>query len=183
MRKEKNTIIKPNKNNSKNLESHKLIYAIITLIFGIILTTNSSKAVIIICYIIGAFSLAVGIFNLIKYYQIKRTTEYIDNNKLLLGLFGIIIGIIFVLLSSAIESFLRFVIGFILLIKGLSKSIDYINKKCYEALIIPILCIAMGLYTILAENVLFMFIGIILIIIALQDIMHYLIISSVKNKK
>ncbi len=181
MEKVKGKVIKP-KNDKQDNSNYKLIYAIATLLIGIILLSNSNKAVIFICYIFGGISLIIGIYNLIRFYMIKKELDYEDNNKMLLGILGIFLGLIFIFLASAIEAFLRFIIGALLLISGIKKSLKAIEFKFYNDLVIGLVCIAMGLYTILAQNVIFMLIGIVLTILGMQDLITAIIQKSVQKK-
>ena len=74
MKETKATLIKPKKKNeNKNKkESMKILGPILMLVLGIILLTNSSKAVILVFYVIGAIFILVGIWNLVSYYKMKK---------------------------------------------------------------------------------------------------------------
>lgn len=165
MKKEKVTLIKPKKEN-KNKE---LILPIVLLIVGIILLTNSTKVVIFACYLIGATLLALGIYNLISYYNQKKQFNYENNQNLLFGVILITGGLLTILLASTIEELLRVVIGIILIIHGIKKIFSSIDKKNYLNLFEGVLLIIIGLYTMLSQNVVFMIVGIILIIASVID--------------
>ncbi len=179
MKEEKTTLIKPKKKREKEYDKKKNLSPILMLILGIILLTNSSKAVIIVFYCIGAIFLIVGFYNLIAYYKIKKELSIEDNNKLVLGISTIFIGTIILLLSGAIETFLRFIIGILLLLSGLRNLSHGLSLKNYFTLGIGLVLIGMGLYTILAENIIFQIIGILLIIASVVDFINIL---AKKNK-
>ncbi len=172
MKKEKVTLIKPKKEKEND---PKWLSAIISLVLGIILFTNSSKAVITIFYCIGAVFILVGIYHLIRYYKMKKELNIEDNNKLVLGASAIFIGIIILILSGAIETFIRFILGIILLFNGLRNTFVSLQTKNYITLVIGLVFIAMGLYTILAENIVLQIIGIFLIASSIVDFVNIFI--------
>lgn len=169
MKEEKTTLIKPKKKKDKTLDYSKILGPILLLILGIILLTNSSKVVIIVFYIIGAIFVLVGAYNLISYYKMKKELNIEDNSKLVLGTSAVFVGIVIIILSGAIETFLRFIIGILLLYHGLRNTITALQTKNYVTLLIGIVLIGMGLYTILAENILFQIVGALLIIASVVD--------------
>lgn len=177
MKEIKTTLIKPQKK-EKDKNKITIFEPIFLLILGIILLTNSSKAVIIIFYFIGAIFILVGAYNLFSYSKIKKELKIDDNGKLILGTSALFIGIIILLLSGAIETFLRFIIGIILIFNGIKNSLVSLNTKSYVSLLVGILFIGMGLYTILAENIIFQIIGALLIVASIVDF-----IGLLSNKK
>lgn len=176
MKEEKTTLIKPKK--EKDIKDQKLLSSIIMLIIGIILLTNSSKAVIIVCYCLGFISMILGAYNLYNYYNIKTKLHMDNTSNLVIGVASIFIGFIIVILAGAIETFLRFIIGLVLLYNGIKKTMDGVTFKNYVELSIGIVLIACGLYTILAENIVFMIVGALLVISSVIDL-----IDMYKQKK
>ncbi len=173
MESQKTTLIKPKRIKEKENQNLKILGPIIMLIIGIILLTNSSKAVIIVCYSIGAVIIAFGAFQLLSYYRLKQELNVEDNKKMVVGTSTIFIGIIVILLSGAIETFLRFIIGFALVFNGVKKTMIAINERNSILLIEGIIFVAMGLYTILAENIVFQIIGVLLILSSIIDLVTY----------
>lgn len=170
---EKTTLIKPKKEKKEKTNNYALIGSIIMLIIGIILFTNSSKAIIIVCYLIGAFICAIGTYNLINYYRLKKELNIENTTNLIIGVTTLFIGIVVIILASAIETFLRFIIGIILIINGLKKIKDSIDYTNYITLIIGIVLVGIGLYTVLAENIIFTIVGLLMIISSINDIIKY----------
>lgn len=171
MKKEKVTLIKPKKSNKNNFEVN-IIIPIIFLILGIILLTNSSKAVIIVFYVIGAFLITIGLFNLLNYYNIKNKLKIDDTEKLIIGTSLIFIGILTLLLANTFETFLRFIIGMILIYHGLKNTLTSLNTKNYLFLGIGIVLIIIGLYTILAQNIILQLIGALFIFTSITDFIN-----------
>lgn len=175
MKKENVKIIKPKKKREEEEKRNwELIAAIITGIIGLILFTNSSKAVIFVCYAIGLAISIFGVYHLISYYRLKKEMNIENNVSLILGSCAVFIGIIVIILASAIETFLRFIIGVVLIISGLNKIMTSIDLRNYIVLTTGIILVAIGLYTILAENIVFAIVGLLLIISSVIDIVKYI---------
>ena len=174
MKEEKTTLIKPKKIKDKETERLKILNPIILFVIGIILATNSDKFIILVCYIIGALVLLFGIYNLIKYYRLKKELNIDDNMALVLGGSVTFLGILIILLASAIEIGIRYIIGFALLYNGYKKITISLANKNYIILTEGIIFILLGLYSILAKNIVFTIIGILLIISSIVDLIEIL---------
>ena len=180
MKEIKATLIKPKKKKEKQMKDREYLGPLLMLLLGIILFTNSSKAIIYVFYAIGACIFLFGVYHLLSYYRLKKKLTLEDNQKMVLGTSSIFIGILIILLASAIETFLRFILGFILLLNGLKKIWFSFYQRNYIVLLEGIIFIGIGLYTILAENIVLQIIGILLIISSVIDFFSYLLIK--KNK-
>lgn len=178
MKKEKVTLIKP-KNESSQEKNTKLLGAILSLILGIILLTNSTKAVIIVFYIIGGVFLLIGLYYLIRYFRMKKEMHIEDSSLFVLGTSALFIGIVILILSGALETFLRFIIGIILIFNGIRNFILSMHMRNYVTLGIAILLIGMGLYTILAENIVLQIVGALFIVSSITDFVSLFL----ENKK
>ncbi len=179
MKTQKTTLIKPKKKKQKEKQKTEFLVPILMLLIGIILFTDSSKAVIVVCYTIGAIAIVFGIYHLISYYRLKQELNIEDNTKLITGVCIIFIGVIVIILSGAIETFLRFVLGFTLLVNGVKKGAIALHSHEKLNLIEGILFIGIGLYTILAENIIFQIVGLLLITASIFDFIKSF---KIKNK-
>ncbi len=180
MKEQKETLIKPkksNKNDKSKDNFYNLVIPIIFLCIGLVLVTNSSKAVIIVCYILGALGIAFGVYKLIGYYRLEKELRVDMTSQLILGIGAICVGLLVIILAGAIETFLRFIIGVLLIINGVDKIITSINIRNYVSLTIGIILVGIGLYTILAENIVFSIVGVFMILSSIIDIVKY-----IKNK-
>lgn len=171
MKKEKTTLIKP-KSNKKEINKD-LISSIVMLIIGLILLTNSSQAVIVVCYCLGIVAILIGGYNLVNYYKLKKELNIENTNYLVIGVMAFFIGLIIIILSSAIETFLRFIIGIVLIFSGINKIINSISFNNYVESLEGILLVIGGLYTIIAENIVFIIIGLLLVISSIYDLITY----------
>lgn len=161
-------------------KNKKFISPILMGIVGFIFLTNSNTIIIYACYILGAIIAGFGIYNIIKYIQLKNQLKIEDSVKLNTGIISIAIGLLVILLSSVIETFLNIIIGTWLIITGITKLIGIselysVDKKTANLNIIEaIIVIAMGLYSIFFQNIVLTIIGIWMIIGAGIDLYNLL---------
>ena len=161
-------------------KNKKFISPVLMGIVGFIFLTNSNTIIIYACYIFGAIIAGFGIYNVIKYIQLKNQLKIEDSVKLNTGIISIAIGLLVILLSSVIETFLNIIIGAWLIITGVTKLIGIselysVDKKTANLNIIEaIIVIAMGLYSIFFQNIVLTIIGIWMIIGAGIDLYNLL---------
>lgn len=162
------------------VKNRKFVSPILLGIIGLILLTNSNEVIIYACYIIGALIAGFGIYNIIKYTQIKNKLKIEDPIKLNTGIIAITIGLLIIILSSIIQTFLNIIIGIWLISTGTTKLIGIsnlhaIDKKTANLNIIEaLILIAMGLYTIFFQNIVLTIVGIWMLISASIDLYNLL---------
>lgn len=169
----KGKIIKPNEKKKKGI-----IESIILLILGIVLVTNSNQIVTMIFQIIGVVIILYGIYKLFHYISLKKQFKMEDSETLITCIIAITIGLLMILLASVLEVGLRYLIGFYLVLNGISKLILYLhltnhnNKLLYGNIAISSIYILLGLYTIFIANAAFVVVGILLIISSIFDLLN-----------
>ena len=89
-------------NNIKK-DSMSLVASILLLILGVILISNPGGVVKFITYILGGVIIIIGIAKIISYLKIKKNMNIQNTNDFIIGIISIIIGIIIIFCSSAIE--------------------------------------------------------------------------------
>ena len=155
-----------------------LISSIIFFIIGAILFTNAEKVVSTTAFIIGIILATIGIVEGIVY--IKKRKEGI-NRPIDLGrcIALIAISLVFIFASNIVEQLIRFIIGAWILFSGISRLISVLtfsnkNTKFLPLLIVSLLLIGIGIYTIVIGDVVLSTIGIIMMIYAAIDIIGYI---------
>jgi len=167
-------IIKPKKTEKKGLFG-----SILLLLLGIILITNSNSIVTFAFQIIGAIVITYGIFQIIKYLNLKKQFKIEDSETLMSGIIKITIGLLIILLASILEVGLRYILGIYLIMNGINKlwiasSLSERKSKFFiNNIVNGSIFILLGLYTILIANAALVFVGILLIISAIFDIFSY----------
>lgn len=165
-----------------------IISAIISLIIGVILFTRPDLVTIVISYMLGTLLLIYGIWKIIYFSYQKGKDNTISNKLCIPGILLIVIGLIFIFLSSAVEQFVRFLIGALILIVGINRIInlssidDKKSSRFIASLIVSLIIIGIGLYIILYSNLVFSSLGLIIIIYSIMEIVNYIIVSSDRLK-
>ncbi len=170
-------------NNYKNTSS--LVSSIILFIMGGILFTNPDIFVTTISKIIGTILLATAIILLITIFLNRKITP-IPILKLSSTIILLLLGIMFLFFSETVEKAIRIVVGFWILFSGINRLINALkmtdkNKKFLSLVIVSILLILIGVYTIVIGDVLLSSIGIILMLYSAIDIIGYIFYSKETN--
>ena len=156
-----------------------LISSIIFLILGAIMFTRPDAIILFISYVIGGLLILIGAFKCIKNYLDVKKDNSISSKEMITGIVLIVIGLVFIFLANVIEALVRVVIGGWILFTGINRLINalHLNKKTSRFivfLIISLLLISAGLYTILEANLAFQTIGIILMVYSFIEIFGYI---------
>ncbi len=168
--------------------SSNLITSIISLIVGVILFTRPDLVTIAISYILGSLLVVYGIGKIIFYSYEKGKDTNTPTKLLVSGILIVIFGFICIFGSNIIEHIIRFLIGGFILLSGINRLIKVINvtdkkdSRFIASLIISILLIIIGLYVIFVSNLFFSYLGVILIIYSIIEIINYIILAGVKNE-
>lgn len=165
-----------------------LITSILFLIVGILLFSNPGGVVKFITYIVGILFIIIGIGKLISYYRMNKKMNINNNSDLVLGVVFIILGVIIIFCSSAIEFVIRLVMGGWILYSGITKLIYSFSLKEMKVdtwlyvLIVSIIMIIFGLYIIVKSNLVFSTIGLFLIIYSIIEIIQFIILPKNLNQ-
>ena len=156
-----------------------LISSIIFFILGAIMFTKPDAVVLFVSYVIGSLIIILGIFKCFKNYLDVKRDNTTSSNNMILGIVLIVIGLVFIFLASVIEALVRLVIGGWILFSGINRLINALslpkkNSQFLVLLILSLLLIGGGLYTILEANLAFQAIGVVLMIYAFLEIFGYI---------
>lgn len=171
---------KKNEFKEKYDQNKRFISPILLGVIGLVFLTNSNEIIIYACYILGAIIAGFGIYNVVKYNQIKQQLKIEDSKKLNTGIIFITVGVLIILLASVIQTFLNLIIGIWLIVTGITKLIGiselYVTdrKTANLNIIQAFIVIAMGLYTIFFQNIVLAVVGIWMIISAALDLYNLL---------
>lgn len=156
-----------------------LISSIIFFILGAIMFTKPDAVVLFVSYVIGSLIIILGIFKCFKNYLDVKRDNTTSSNNMILGIVLIVIGLVFIFLASVIEALVRLVIGGWILFSGINRLINALslpkkNSRFAVLLILSLLLIGGGLYTILEANLAFQAIGVVLMVYAFLEIFGYI---------
>jgi len=160
-----------------------LISSILFLILGSIMYTRPDAVVIFTTYIFGGLLILIGLFKCVKNYLDVKKDNNVSSGEMIIGIVMCVLGVVCIFLAGVVEALVRLVIGGWILFAGINRLINalYVDKKTNKfwiSLILSLLLIGGGIYTILEVNLAFKAIGIVLIIYSILEI-----IGFVFNKK
>lgn len=146
---------------------NNLIYALLFLIFGIILLNKTDDLVSITSKIIGAVLILVGVVKSIIYIYMKGKLGEYSLLKLLVGILLMCFGLLFILFSSTLSFVIRTVIGAWILFAGINRIIFAISMFSIDR---------KGFFVYLSTAILMLVLGVILISGIFDQIVGFLII-------
>ena len=162
-----------------------LVSAILFFILGAIMFTNPDTMVVVISRILGGILILFGLYSCIKNYILVRQNTQVSAIPMVAGISCMAIGSVFFFAAGFVEAIVRFVIGGWILLSGIVRFANAMqidkknNPKFFSLLIISLLLILAGLYTILEANLAFQTIGIVLMLYAGLEIFGWLTNKSV----
>ncbi len=164
-----------------------LISSIIYFIIGAILFSRAEEVVKFLSISVGVILGVVSVINFVLYFLNRRNPEKSSKKSLLFGFVALIFALVFILCSAAIEQFIRFIIGAWILFTGIIRFINALsinpkNGKFLPLLIVSLLLIATGIYSIVVGDVVLTTVGIIMMVYAVLEIIGYIFYTKDKTE-
>ena len=171
-------------NNYKNQSS--LISSIIFFILGGILFTNPDIFITTISKIVGAFLLMISIVSFITIFINWKLSPF-PMLKLSSSIIILLMAIMFFFFSETVEKAIRIVVGFWILFSGINRLINALkitnkDKKFISLIIVSLILILIGIYTIVIGDILISSVGMILMIYSAIDIIGYIFYTKETNE-
>lgn len=168
-----------------------LISSIIFIIIGGVLITYADSVKTFISIGIGTLLATISVISLVIYFLSRRKEDSIPNKKaLILGVVLLVLAIIFIFFSGIVEQFIKFIVGGWILFSGIIRlintlSMNYKNTKFIPLLIVAILLIIVGIYTIIGNlfGDILRAVGFIMIIYSIIEIVGYIFYTKDKQEK
>ncbi len=164
----------------KEYTNNKSIFSsVLFLLLGIILFTNPEGVVDFISYLLGGIIIVIGISNILSYLKTKRKLNIENNLTLYFGVTLIIVGITTFFLASLIETVIRLIIGSYIIYTGIMRLIESLKNKNHFTtflitLIVSILMILAGIYILFSVNLIYKWLGILIVVYAILDITGFI---------
>ena len=161
-------------------QQSSLISSIIFFIIGAILFTNAEKVMSVFYIIVGAIMGISALVSLFIFYRNKKKNNIFDGSNLALGIITLVIAVIFFFFSDIVEQSIRFLIGAWILFSGINRLISALrispkSERFLPLLIVSILLMLVGIYTIIFGDVILSTIGVIMMIYAVIEITGYIL--------
>ncbi len=156
-----------------------LISSIIFLILGAVMYTKPDAVVIITTYVFGGLLILVGLFKCVKNYLDVKKDNTVSSTEMVVGIVLTVLGVICIFLAGVVEALVRLIIGGWMIFSGINGLINTLyldkkNSKFFISLVLSLVIIGGGLYTILEANLAFQAIGIVLMIYSVLEIIGYI---------
>lgn len=163
-----------------------LLTAIVFLIVGALMLANPNQVVAIISYICGIVLIVYGIYACIKNYYDTKANSNTPSTGLMIGIVSLVLGIIFIFLANVIGVALQYVFGAWILFSGINRLISALQENKNDnnfiiQLVVAILLILAGLYTILKSNLALSFVGLIMMVYSILEIVAYVSAKKENN--
>ena len=158
-----------------------LCFSILFIVLGIIMILNSNITIKFISFFLGILFILIGILKIIRYIRNKFIYSFY-NYDLIIGILEILVGIFIMIFNTQITSLIRGIIGFWIIILGITKLNFSIKFKKYSQsktwiveLILAILLIICGIYISFKPGIIIFSLGVIIIIYAILDIIEKIV--------
>ncbi|MBR4693955.1 MAG: hypothetical protein IKP07_04010 [Bacilli bacterium] len=167
-------------------QQSSLISSILFFILGAMFFNAKDVANAIIFWV-GIFLAVMAVIELVIFIVRYRKAEFVEDRPKLIRLAWPVataaLAVIFIFFYSVVEQFIRFIIGFWILFTGIIRLIHALsfsprNKKFLPLLIVAVLIIAVGIYTIVKDNILLQGAGLIMMIYAVIEIIGFIFYSK-----
>lgn len=164
----------------KKTGMQSLITSIIFAIIGIILIINPEGTIKVISYFLGITFILIGVYKTISYFVNKGSYD-LYNYDLAFGIIAVVFGIVTMAYSKQISTFFRIVIGMWIVYSSimrfsLSLSLKALGTKVWGySLVISIVMLICGIYTIASKGIILVTIGTVILIYSILDIIESII--------
>ncbi len=174
-------------NFAKNVASNMIVQAVLSLLLGLLLIIWPEVTAVIVVYILAACIAVSGIASLVSYFR-GRKDKTRGQGSLLVGLFFLIIAIVFFIFPDAVAGLFAIIFGAILVFSGLVNAFRSVGLRTFGGsawivmVIISVLLIVGGIVIIIdpfgATATFMIILGVLLIVKGIID----LIISYITSK-
>ena len=172
----------------RGIKIELIIISIALFVLGLFLTIFPEVSQIIICRAVGIALCVWGVLRLMTYFRMSREDVFVSFG-LVQGISLLAFGIFFVMRPEAIAVFFGTAIAIIIIIDGILKlqyAIEFYHMEAQRWWIEAIVAALMGVVALFnpfgSSTVLMMFVGIVLMVEGLSDLISIIRISSfIKN--
>ncbi len=168
-------------------EKSSIIISILFFLLGLMLFIDFNKVINFVSYVLGTIIIALGVYKLWSYYRKKLNNEITDYNEFGFGVVDLILGVLIIVLAEAFTTILRFFVGGYILLAGINRFVQTMSNnelkrnKFISLLLMSIIVIGLGVYTILNKNSLDI-IGLLIMIYSIIEIIESIMFRT-SNKK
>lgn len=154
-----------------------VITSLVFAVIGILFICNPEGTFTFATTILGLIFIIGGIIKIINYFKNRGILDFY-NYELIYGIIAIIIGIVVIVYSNALETIFRIIIGIWIIYSGIMRLLLASKLKAIESqswkpvLIIAVIMLICGLFITFNSGAIIMTIGIIMLIYAIMDLIE-----------
>lgn len=152
-----------------------IVESLVLIILGILFLVLQDAMIQILAYIVGAFFIIKGGFQIISYFMEKGQNDFFNNN-LLYGVVSVLIGIAALFIGEDIASVFRIVIGVIIIYESLVRintAVKLANAKISTwsyIMILALIMLVVGIFVTFNSSAVITLIGWMMILVGLVGI-------------
>ncbi len=160
-----------------------LVSSIIFFIIGAILTAYSERIMSATYRIVGVALLITSICIVISMVIRKKRQQPIFINRIAMAIISFTLAILFFFFHNVIDETIRFIVGAWILFSGITRLISALRTDRHASrfiaiLIVSLLLILLGIYTIIKNGIVLWVIGIIIMIYSAIEIVGFIFYSK-----
>lgn len=160
-----------------------LVSSIVFFIIGAILTAYSEKIMSTTYKVIGVTFFIITIGFIISLIIRKKRQEPIYVNRIATAIVTLTLSILFFFFHTVIDEAIRFIVGAWILFSGITRLInalrtDHKTSRFFAILIVSLLLILLGFFTIIKNGIVLWVIGIIIMIYSAIEIVGFIFYSK-----
>jgi len=148
-------------------------------ILGLIIACYPNTTFQIISNVLGSILIAYGTIKIIEYFKMKDINS-LYGTELSFGVIAALLGLVIIICSDMIQAMIRILIGIWIIYSSIMrfgvaikfKNFNSNNKVWIAGLIIALIMLLCGIYIITSPGAIMMYIGIIMVIYAVMDIIE-----------
>ena len=164
-----------------------IIGGVLFFVVGLFVLIYPDMIVKFVSYFVGGCLIAYGLYKSINYYVQDKRHGIVNQNELGFGVTLVVLGILLVCLAGTIEFLTRVVIGAYLFIAGITRIMSSFyttdrGNKFITLLVVGVILIAGGLYTIAEANLPFQILGIFMMVYGIIDFISYFVYKDSKEE-
>ena len=161
-----------------------LIYAILVLVLGVVLVTYPEESQAFISYVFGGLLIILAVIKFTWVYFSKKYQEKSGKWDIVVAIISLLIGLACILFYDYIEQGIRITLGMVIIFIGINRLINsfkvFKTKMFIPLLVISLIMIGGGIFTIWYQYLVITGFGIILIVYGVVDIIGYICYQFVK---
>ena len=158
-------------------------------ILGLVVAYYPNTTFKVISNVLGAILIAYGVIKIIEYFKMKDISS-MYSAELSFGVIAALLGIVVIVCSDMIEAMIRILIGIWIIYSGIMRiglavklqKFDSNNRVWIAGLVIALIMLFCGIYIITNPGAIMMYIGIIMVVYAIMDIIEeFIFMRNIKD--